>query len=469
MSKVTAFLGRKSADANAKDADPIIIAGGKLESQGNGAPPAGDVGALVGKEHEALRTMLSDAARRIGNLDLVKEAYDKISEPIIKTMQALEQEKVHNAALQTLLAGLSDTHEKQRGEFQASKQRAASLEAVNGKLREDLERALEQARSVEAMRLKLLSELSAKRDQIGSIERQLTQESSERQRFANERNSLSQQLGEAEKRIVQFETETAAWREKGILTDAEVRSLRKSLDETIAEAARLARRLTDTEGHLAAANTKIAKLGTEISSAVAERDRLANALDDANGRHQAETYSLNVRLEALQSRAQSAEKLLVEARQSLAARTEEARKFDRSNVDTTIALDAAERKVQELEAEVSARNTLLVENEQAHDALVERNNGLTRNLREREQALVRAEEHIQMLTERTAKLESDMEAILAAHDKRGDEFNVTLQRERMERSMHEGALETARRDYANLHRDYAALQASVETQMRAAG
>ena len=468
MSKVTAFLGRKAGDANAKDIGPIVIAGGK-DARDNGVPSTSDIASRVGKEHEALRTMLGDAARRIGSLDLVKEAYDKISEPIIKAMQALEQEKVHNAALQTLLTGVSAAHDKQRNELQVSRQRTASLDGVNEKLRENLERTQEQVRSIEATRLKLMGDLTAKRDQIGNLERQLAHETAQRQRFADERATLAQQLTEAEKHIVQIETETAAAREKGVLTEAELRSLRKSLDETIAESSRLSRRLTDADNQLTAANTQIAKLGTTVAAAVTERDRLANALDDANGRHQAETYSLNVRLEALQSRAQAAEKLLAEVRQSLAARTEEARNFDRSNVETTIALNAASKKIQELEAAGAALEGLLRENEQSHEALDERNTGLTRNLRERETALVRAEEYIQTLTDRIAKLESDTEASQAAYDKRIDEIGVALQRERMERAMIEGALETARSDYAALHHDYSLMQAHMASETRAAG
>jgi crescentin len=439
-----------------------VIAGGK--AAGDAAMPSADeMATRVGKEHEALRTMLADAARRIGGLDLVKEAYEKLSEPIVKTMQALEHEKVHNAALQTLLAGVSAAHDKNRSELQASKQRTVALESANEKLRSDLERALEVARTIDAARLKLVSELAAKRDQIGNLERQLAHESTERKRFAEERSTLGQQLSEAEKRIVQLETEAAIGREKGVLSEAELRSLRKSLDETVAEAARLSRRLTDSDNNLAAAHTQIAKVGTAISAATAERDRLANALDDANGRHQGETHSLNVRLEAMQSRAQAAEKLLAEVRQSLAARTEEARDFDRKNVETTLALNAAGKKIQELEAAMAALEGSLHDREQANETLTERNNGLTRNLRERESALSRAEEYVQAMTDRIAKLEADMEASQAAYEKRIEEINVVLQRERMERSMAEGALESARRDYALLHRDYTTLHAGLES------
>ena len=133
-----------------------------------------------------------------------------------------------------------------------------------------------------------------------------------------------------------------------------------------------------------AARAQIGKLGSAVAEAEAERSRLANALDEANGRHQSGSYSLNVRLGSLQSRALSAEKLLAEARQAVIARTEEGRGLDRKNVEITIALSAAEKKVRQLEASVEAQERQIRDHEQTRSSMGERSNGLTRSLRERE-------------------------------------------------------------------------------------
>ena len=52
-----------------------------------------------------------------------------------------------------------------------------------------------------------------------------------------------------------------------------------------------------------------------------------------------------MRLDALQSRAGTAERLLAEARQNLIARTEEVRAFDRKSVEATIARNNAEKRL----------------------------------------------------------------------------------------------------------------------------
>jgi len=453
MSKVSAFLGRKGGSGSEKG--PVSLAS-KPEAPDETDPDRFlEAGTRLGEENEALRSLLGDAERRIGELDALKEAFSRISEPIAKTMRSLEQEKLHNAALQTLLADIRAAHEKLRGDFHLSERRTASLENVNERLREDLERAQQQARAIDAARLELVDELAAKRDQIATLERQLAHESAERARLADDKQTLSQQLADAEKKIIQLEADVSATREKAVLIEDELRTLQKSLDETIGESTRLGRRVIESENELAAARGQIGKLGSAVAEAEAERNRLATALDEANSRHQSETYSLNVRLGSLQSRALSAEKLLAEARQTLIARTEEARGLDRKNVETAIALSAAEKKVRQLEATVEAHERTIRDNEQSRAAMTERANGLTRTLREREVALARAEEQIQSLTGRIAKLETDAQVSQIAYDKRIEELNAALHRERMERSVVEGALESSRRDAVRAQREQA--------------
>ena len=57
-------------------------------------------------------------------------------------------------------------------------------------------------------------------------------------------------------------------------------------------------------------------------------------------------YALNLQLEAMRSRAGTAEKLLTEVRQNLTARTEEIRSSERKTVEATIARNSTEKTVE---------------------------------------------------------------------------------------------------------------------------
>jgi chromosome segregation ATPase len=211
---------------------------------------------------------------------------------------------------------------------------------------------------------------------------------------------------------------------------------------------------------LSSLRTQLGRAETNLTEAVGERTRIAAALEEAREQHQAERNTMSMRLEALQSRAATAERLLGEARQTLAARTEEARAFDRKAVDASIARTAAERRLAQIEGAHERRENMIRELEQARHTLSQENAGLTKNLRSREAALARAEEKVSELTARNAQLEADLQVGRSGIDERVQDLQSALDRERFERITAEGALEGARKDNDRLHAHVARLRSA---------
>src|SRR5581483_564157 len=108
-----------------------------------------------------------------------------------------------------------------------------------------------------------------------------------------------------------------------------------------------------------------------------------------------------------------------------------------------------------------ARERQIKDLEQSRAALAERSNALTKTLKTRETALARAEEKIAALTERTGHLEADIQISRTNIEKRVEDLNSALQRERMERAGVEGALEAARKDNSRLQSEVGALRTAV--------
>ncbi len=144
---------------------------------------------------------------------------------------------------------------------------------------------------------------------------------------------------------------------------------------------------------------------------------------------------------------------------SSSALTEEARSFDAKAAEATIARNAAEKKLAQIEAAFEGRDRQMKDLEQSRANLVERSNALAKTLRTREAALVRAEEKIQLMSDRVGQLEADLVVGRTTVEKRVEELNTTFQRERIERAVVEGALEGARKEHARLQREMAALHA----------
>jgi len=462
MSKLSDLFGRKSGEAGS-DKHSGRANGKRTNGDGEhfALENVSDVGSRMGEENESLRNLLFDTGRKIGELDDLKDAFDKIVTPFNNTLRALEQEKSQNLSLKGMLAENRSAYETLRTEFYQVEKKATLLESENERLREDLELARETGRGLESNRSELSNQIANQNAQISELERQLSQETTQRRSLSENKRTLTEQLDASEKRISELEGELAAARERVALLEDEKRSLQSAVDQSHNEIARLSRRLTESENTLAATRSQLGKVETNFAEAYSERGRLAAALDEANEKHQAEHNSLNMRLDGLQSRAATAEKLLAEARQNLIARTEEVRAFDRKSVEATIARNSADKRLAQIEAMHDARERQIKDLEQSRAALVERTTALTKTLKARETALARAEEKIQSLTERSGHLEADIQVSRTNIEKRVEDLNSALQRERMERAVVEGALEAARKDNSRLQSEVGALRSTL--------
>jgi len=127
-------------------------------------------------------------------------------------------------------------------------------------------------------------------------------------------------------------------REKLLLENGK-RSLQTALDQTLAETSRLSRRLIESENALTAARARLERMDISLAAAENERATLAAARDEADERHRSEAYALNLQLEALRSRAATAEELLSQVRQTVVTHTEEVRVLERKVVEATISVE----------------------------------------------------------------------------------------------------------------------------------
>jgi chromosome segregation ATPase len=115
-----------------------------------------------------------------------------------------------------------------------------------------------------------------------------------------------------------------------------------------------------------------------------------------------------------------------------------------------------------LEADRFHRDSQLQETEQARVTLMERAASLARAYNTKEAALERAEESNAALTQRVAALEAARNEERQAAEQRLEELTAALRREKMERAVVEGALETGRKDFARAMREVMALQRSQQ-------
>lgn len=450
MSKLSAFFGRaagheRTAPAHSETPSQGPIDDASLESLAN----------RIGAQNEGLRGMLVETSRKFEELDALKVMFGNIVSPVSDLLREAEQEKSQNAGLRNLLADIRGHLDTARTALAQTEKERAALQQDNASLSHQLAAAQQEAQGLEALRIELSNEVATQRGRIGQIERQLSAETGQHQALADAHRQLNDQFQIADKKNVRLDSEIRGLQEKLVLAGEERQSLQSSLDQAIAETARVTRRLSETEGLLAAARGKIAELETAVADSEAGRNALQLRFDETGEQHQTELAALSNRLGSVQSRAGASEKLLAETRQALAERTEEARDWERKAAETEAARLAAEKRLAQIEAANEALEQQTTELTQSRATLMERSGSTGKTLKLRETALLRAEEKIALLTERLKQSDSDHHAAREAAEKRVEELNAALHRERMARAVAEGALSASRRDFARVQQEIA--------------
>lgn len=112
-----------------------------------------------------------------------------------------------------------------------------------------------------------------------------------------------------------------------------------------------------------------------------------------------------------------------------------------------------EGKLGQIESGLTERDAQIQDLEQARATLAERNDVLNKAVNTRESAYNRAQEKIDSLEARIEQLEAELKGSRESAEGHIEELNTQLHRERVERTMAEGALESARQDVARLMRE----------------
>jgi crescentin len=165
-----------------------------------------------------------------------------------------------------------------------------------------------------------------------------------------------------------------------------------------------------------------------------------------------------MRFDALTARSNATDRLLTEAREHLAARSEDVRMLDRRLSEITLERDTLATRLSTTETELLQRDGSLHDVENARTALLERAGALAKAYNTKEAELAQAQEALQALLDKVTFLEDEARTKTLGTEKQIDELNEALRREKVERAVVEGALEAARKDFSRLMRELMALE-----------
>jgi crescentin len=466
MSKLTDIFGRReSEDA---EAPPAASANHAPESGSETTqehkPPRDDStdadssGAKIGEENEALRNLLVDAGMKVRQFDEYKIFFSKLIEPATQALHTLEHEKTNNIDLRRKLEQVTTRADELRARAHELETRHAILVGENDKLRQELELARIEARDAERSRAEFATENISKRNAVANLDRLLALESSRVNTLSDDNQRLRDETVAAEAKASRLGADLSAANDKINFLDGEVLSLQRSLDQVSEQATHAARRFTDSETALTTAKKRILVLEASNNELAQERDRLRTALEANSQRHGAEQERVQMQIDAVRARAAAAEKLLTEARQLLAQRGEEMRTLDQKASEADYTREKAAKKIAELEATIEKLQTELSETKTGRDKIIEKSTVVVNALKLRETQLQRTEEAVKGANERVTRLEAELRDNAEAFQRRIHELVSSLERERLDHEVTEGALESTRRERDQLQSDTLQLQ-----------
>jgi chromosome segregation ATPase len=415
-------------------------------------------GPRSGGDNDAVRDLLIEAGRKIEELDAVKAAVSGLIAPVARTLRAFDVEKAEKTVLERTLEAMQAEQQTLRDQLAARDRQTEEAAAENTRLRDALATAQRNAAAQDAAKAELNGSLMAARQQAADLENRIALETAGTRRLREEAERRDARLAAADRRAVALETELSNVRQRLTIADTEKRSLHASVEKAINETGRMSRRQTEAQNLLAAAQTRLRQAETQLAELSSERAQIAAALAEANERRETDSAAQTMRFDAMKSRAATAEKLLAETREQLAARANDVRKLERQLSELALAHGTLQNRFAAAEHARNDCETRIHELEQTRAVLNERQAALTQNLAARDTALARAEDRIATLTDTLAGLHAQTDAARITLTRELDDARAALNRERAERAILEGALEAGRKDLARVMREVMALQ-----------
>jgi chromosome segregation ATPase len=290
----------------------------------------------------------------------------------------------------------------------------------------------------------LAKELEFARAKIAGLERRMAHETATALALGEQLQVVTAQSEVADNRLVELETA----HEELVRRDIENRSNQTSLELTIGE---LSRRLAEKDAALDQARAGREYLESALSAAEAECTRLTRDVIERGEKRRAELHTLNVDLEAMTSRAVTAETLLADSRECLLARVTESEAAERRLADATVACKEADGQIKKLQDAFRLQQRRVEDLERARLQLIEAADMLRNSLQTRDTALIRAEEKIKFLNKRITQLET--EAIRGESRSEAEIVGSGPQCERVDRPHAEDEREQDRRRWAELARE----------------
>ena len=413
----------------------------------------------TGRQSEMIRVGMGQVLERLEEIARLKEDfnalvidpvttiigdYPNVQAKLLETEEMLTQEREGGETIRREMRELTAAHEKLSDDF-----------AVVSSQYQHSTRVL---REQETESEKLSSALKEQEGRVSDLERQLAAERQRIRVLSDELVAVRRHAEEADATVSQLERGLAEARDSMEILEFDNQALRATSGDQGQRLAALDARYNELDQQLQAAQGQVAEIQIKLEAEHGLRKKLEAQLEAERTSARVEIAALEMKVEGTTSRMGVTEKILSHAREQLREKTDELKAAERTAKEAVIEKNTLEHRLESLQQELERQTALANESQDVRAELSERSEMLTKAIAAKESLLQRADHRTGMLLDRidqlTRKFEDDRNALEVKNKKLWEE----LQREKSERALAQGALETARRTRIEVEREIAKLQ-----------
>jgi crescentin len=416
---------------------------------------------VIGKRNEDLRQGVEVLFERLEQIDQFRAQFQGLVGGVATVIEELEATKLRFAEVQGSLNAERDAHTDVRGRLAQTSADLDRLTQENQLLGNERSRLEGMVHQLESASEEMSLALREKEISINDLERQLRGEAERARQLNSENESRREEIDRLSGIVAALELDIGNLQDKTGLLEEENRTLAQALQDAQASTFRLNRQVSELEPLVQRLREQNAQLDHNLQSEREMRDRLNSQKIEESERARADVSALQVKLEAVSSRADANERFLGEARRQLRDKLEELRVSERKGIDAALQVNTLQKKIEANERDQAQAAAKIEELENSRKLIMERADMIAKAAKAKDVALQKTEQKIAFLSDRIEENAKRAQRDRDQLEARLAEMAEALEKERTERAIAEGALQSARRDRLQLQREVLSAKAAA--------
>ncbi len=412
--------------------------------------PREDLG-TIGKENEVVKNHFVDVVRKFDELVNVRNNLTSLFDRVGTILRDREQTEFALVERSIMLARAERAQHDMKAELRALQGESEERKAESSLLTAENERLKESVHNGETRIQAVEAELRQQTELAGAVRKALEVERNKVSQTGDELQLVKSELRKNDTVVSQLQNELAATREEKTFAENRLEALQAKLAESQQNEASAHHALSESQIQVKNLSEKIREVEITVDGErrqIKELEALLSLTQKENLEALEESRSAiaarESQIDKLTTRSQTGDKLLADGRAQLQAMTDQFRAEARRAQDLESKFHQLQARQESDAVEITHLKQVIEDKELVQARLADRTEAVIRHTHDLKTRLEKAEQRAQLAGERLAGVTKCLEEQHAHFEQTVRDLTEQLEKERLSRTMVEGALEAAR-------------------------